>query len=138
MPYTTMDRVRSLLPENILADETSEPSDDMVEGWQPGVEARVDIAIRVGGGTTPITEATALLYLDLLCAKELAWMIMYHKDAAKKDHEYHTEFEDALTTFMEEGLPVALGSAGPSSYTMDAPSTSDTSINPVITNDTVF
>jgi len=134
MAYTTIAKVRALIPENSLTDETTEPSDLTVAIWIPQVSARIDLALRAGGNVTPATDATITAFLDLLEAKEVAWMILYARGAAKEDHEYHVEFNELLATIMVDGLTLS-GDGKPLvwSYTKDAETNGDAGMAPAFT-----
>lgn len=118
--YTTLDKVRALVPRDINIDETTDPTSAQVAVWITQVTARLDFALAEGGRTAPATDATELSAFDLLCAQEVAWMVMYRNNAAAADHEWHTTFEEELVRLVGELASTANVVHAPSSRTMDA------------------
>jgi hypothetical protein len=138
--YTTVDKVRAVLPLDVNIDETSHPTLLQVNVFVTDVEATLNVALTSGGVTLPITGANQLAAYDLLCAKELAFLIMQARGSAKDKEslwqQYHDEWTATIALLSNPATTTAAaGALVPSSYTMNAPDVPDSSVNPVFIRD---
>ena len=119
--YTTTPNVQALLPKDVQVDETTDPTLAQVGVWITQVSGRLDLALTQGGYTAPSVDATELLAFDLICAQEVAWMVLYRNNAAASDHEWHTTFEEELVRIIGVlGATATNVVHAPSSRTLDA------------------
>lgn len=146
--YTTAAKVTALLPpgKSSLDDATSDPSLAQVNVWITQVTNTLNVALVNSGATLPIagTETDYLGWLDMLCAKECAFLVMQASGAAEEKaslwQKYHEEYMAALESIMDgDLLPGAgttpVGGGTVRSYTMDAETNNDTTMAPIFTTD---
>lgn len=132
--YTTIDRVRGRLPNNIPLNEGSYPTKATAETWLTLIDNRVNVAWEQGGAVLPISDADQLGNLDWLCAGEAVYQVMVTRGAVvdpKNKPEwakFHDEFEAALQMMRDGDFADAVTSAAnlPWSPTMDADTADDT------------
>lgn len=144
--YTSIGKVEAVLGPDIPIDELSEPTRAQVLLWIPDVSGVAASSLVSGGSSLPITDAELLARLDLLCAREVGYQVMATRGAAGKDDQetvydrWHKEFMETMEIFATPGEVTAPGSTGgsPSSYTMDAPSDTDLTINALFTKRQVW
>ena len=136
MAYTTIAKVQALLPEDEQIDSTRHPVYDDVTVFLVGVTGTIDVALSAGGASLPITDQPTLDWLDLLQAKETAYLIMQARGTSKEKASlwqgYHDEFAAAMEKLSDPATTSAVASSmTPSSFTMDAPDVPDSTVNPM-------
>lgn len=142
--YTTTAKVAALLPaENKVDDSTTDPTLAQLSVWITQVSQTVDVAVVSSGGAVPISDTAYLGWLDLVCAKECAFLVMQVKGASEEKaslwQQYHKEFMDAIEAIKEGLLPgegtASVGGGSIRSYTMGAETSTDASLQPLFTTD---
>lgn len=141
--YTSLSKVQALLGKDGFVDETTDPTKTQAETWITDVEARLDLALITGGQTAPATDATQVAAFDLVCAQEVAWLVLVSRRAAGDDpneHPYHKAFLSILTLLEDGSLVTASSTANaPWSYTMEADEDDTTDpLGPTIRKDQTF
>lgn len=142
MAYATIAGVRELLSKDVRVDVSTNPGTATLTTWIGQIANTVDAAIVKGGDTVASLTADEIGAITLACNKEGAYLVLVSRGASSdKEHEpfwakWHEEFVEMIGD-LSGTTAAAAGSVAstipPSSYTMDSPSDTDTSINPKFT-----
>lgn len=147
MAYGTFSGVMNLLPDQVATQisESSRPSYTTVTGWLTDVSYQLDAALdSVGVATSSLTTAqTAALRIGN--EKEVAYMIMLVRSGVSGERadamwqSYHKDFMALLADIGKGDWTASVETTTlPTSYTMDSPSDTDDSLNPIFERDAVY
>jgi len=142
--YCTIDEVASWLPNGQTLDDQTDkkPLRATVVLWIPKITAAINAAMVDQGKAVPLTGDEAIA-AGLIEAREAAYQIMAVRnqkvDVTEGDATFLSWHQEYLT-FIGATVEAAAAAASavilaPSSYTMEAPSTTDLTINPKITRE---
>jgi hypothetical protein len=136
MPYTTIDGVNNLLPQDNRVDTETYPTMATVQSWLPSLDSALNVAFVTGGGTLPVTDPDTIIWFGLLEAKEAAYLRMQVGGAAKDNPSlwqgYNDDWLAALVKISDKTKSVAAATS-----TSGSPS-SVTDIVPRLTKDKVY
>jgi len=144
--YFAISDVDGWLPVgNKLDQQTGEPTRKLVEEeWIPGYTNDINVSVKLGGGTVPVTDTDWLGRFNVRAARDCAYQVMVKRNASRDEKipaeylKWHEEYMDMLKKLEEKAIAnLSTSSTGAiaSSYTMNAPDNPDSSVNPVFTRD---
>lgn len=116
MSYTDLATIRKTLVQGLkLNESTTFPSKDWAEMEIPLVDGEVNVALKTGGATVPVSDVDLTAALKSICSKELAYRAMVMRNVKDKDSDgssalwvqWHKEYLAALElmrkgTFFED------------------------------------
>lgn len=143
--YCTLDQVRAALPGKTPLHSASDPSDTDANTWITQSGAMVDVALAAGNFVSPAVDTAQMNAIALLCAGEVAFRVMERRVGTDTQQDntswggYHRDFKEALAMMRDStwaAPPEEIADAGnarlPWSYTMDALTNGDDSMQPRI------
>ncbi len=146
--YMVADDVKALLPLDVEINDTgSRPSLASVKAWITQVSQQVNVALTDGGASSvPTTEANLLGTLKLICSREVAYQVLVARGAVATERDkpewvsWHKEFLNALKAIRDGDITISTDIAGvpPTSYTMDAMTSTDPSLHPWFEREKIF
>lgn len=150
MSYTDLSTIRKTLIQGVkLNESTTLPSKEWADIEIPLVDGEVNVALKTGGATVPVTDTDLLAALKGLCTKELVYRALTIRGSKDKDADgssslwvnWHKEYANALA-LMRSGdffQDPAEETDVPHSYTEDAEEDPDNlSIQPKFSLDQSF
>lgn len=142
MAYCTPAEVQAIMPgeDNKLDDAGTWPALDTLEVEVEKVSNQLNSALVHGGVGVPVTDVDVAGRLNLLSKREVAYQMMTSKGVSTGKElnplwvGWHKDFTDAILKMEESEFAPQLSTTGNcSSFTMEAPSLTDTSINAQLT-----
>jgi len=146
LSYCTLDQVRSVLPAGVaLNDAAAKPplgaDISAAGGWIDQISAEVNNALSNTSVTLPL-DPTSDLYLAIQyhVIRKVAYDILVVRGVSGSDKPYWADWGTDYKQMLKDILAGTFaGTAGtPWSYTMDAATSQDTSLGPMIEKDQVF
>lgn len=140
--YCTPVEVQAIMPgeDNDLDDATTWPTLATLTIECDKVANQINASLIQGGVSIPVVDVDLLGKFNLLSKREVAYQMMATKGVSTGKElnplwvTWHKDFMDTLDKLEDPNTAATLSSTGTcSSFTMDAPSSTDTSINAQLT-----
>lgn len=129
-PYTTIDEVNAILPQDNQVDAETYPTYSEVASWLPALDSTINVAYALGGNILADATDDVKRWFGLLVKKEAAYSVMQAKGAARDNPSlwqgYHDDWIAALKQISSKDQAAAIAiitstSGSPSGMTTQTP-----------------